>query len=117
MCKEVDDTPQTKPGKKHESSDSSEQNAAIPEAPQIEIKPEPAPEPEPPKPTKAVPTWTEQSVPPETPDPSIYSNYVTGRDPRLLSSSDSTSSSETTDFPSQTSQSADRILDRSPITR
>ena len=114
MCKEVDDTPKTSP-----AEDSiSEHNSPPPTNPEpIHQPPPPEPEPEPVKEEKKIdPTWTQASLPPELPNPSVYSNTVVGIDPRLLSSSDENSSSiNISEFNSQTSLSADRKLDRMPI--
>ena len=127
MCKEVDDTPKDNPAPSPPPRQETPEPAPPPPPPKEEPKePEPEPEiqkeepkieePPPEQPEKFPdPTWVKPSVPPLIPEPSIYSNYVTGRDPTLLSSSDSKSNTDISDFPSQTSQSADRKLDRSPI--
>ena len=125
MCKEVDNSPkEEKPQPTPPPRGEPPAPAPAPPPP----KPEPkAPEPEPPKEEELTPppeeqikefpdpTWVQPSIAPAMPEPSVYSNYVTGRDPALLTSSDEMSNSDISDFPSQTSQSADRKLDRLPI--
>ena len=131
MCKEVDDSPKEQP---------KPQPPSIP----VQPKPTPKPEAPPPPPPKEevskpseeekktvekveekleekseedkLPLWINPSIPPEIPHPSVYSNTIIGRDPLLLSTSDEqTTSTDISDFPSQTSNSVDHLLDRSPL--